>query len=111
VHELPVAESILDIALRHAGGKRIAAIDIAIGDLSTMVDEAIQQWWHILSEGTTASAATLRFRHIPGVLRCLQCAGEYPVATRDFICPACGAVRAKPVSGDTCSVESIEVED
>ena len=45
MHELPVTESILEIALRHAqeaGARRITDLYLIIGQLSTIVDDSIQ---------------------------------------------------------------------
>ena len=45
MHELPVTQSILDIALKHAQkveAKRITDLHIVMGELSKLVDESIQ---------------------------------------------------------------------
>ena len=53
MHELPVTESVLEIALRHAkgaGAERITNIYLVIGQLSSIVDDSIQFYWDIVSK-------------------------------------------------------------
>ncbi|HAX69543.1 MAG TPA: hydrogenase maturation nickel metallochaperone HypA, partial [Anaerolineae bacterium] len=48
MHELPVTQSLLKIALDHAekaNAKQITALNIVMGELSSMVDDSIQFYW------------------------------------------------------------------
>lgn len=111
MHELSIAESILDIALRHAGGARIVSVRVLIGELSSYVDESIELYWSELSRGTLAAGAALEFRREPGTLLCLDCQKQFPVRSPDFVCPYCQSPNAIPAGGRECYVESIEVAD
>ncbi|HQF69985.1 MAG TPA: hydrogenase maturation nickel metallochaperone HypA, partial [Promineifilum sp.] len=76
MHELAITESILEIALRHgrsAGATRITDLHLVIGELSSVVDESVQFYWDIVSEGTAAAGATLHFRRVPARLVCRAC--------------------------------------
>ena len=80
MHELAVTEGILKVALEaaaQAGGPRIHAIDLVIGDLSGMVDDSIQFYFDILSRDTAATGATLRFRREPANVTCQECGAQY----------------------------------
>ena len=53
MHELPVAQSILDIAIRNgtqANARRVTDIFLVIGELSSLVDESIQFYWDARAE-------------------------------------------------------------
>ena len=113
MHELPVTQGILDIALRYAqeaGAKRIVRLDIVIGELSSFVDDSVQFYWDIISRDTIAEGAELHFERRPGVLRCLSCGHTFNLNGEDYTCPACGETQVLPVGGDEFRLESLEVE-
>ena len=113
MHELPVTENILSIALRHAeqaGAQRITALYLTIGQLSSMVDDSIQFYWDIVSEGTAAQGARLHFKRIPARLLCLDCGQEYAPDGYELACPACQGTQIRVVAGEEFLLESIEVE-
>ena len=113
MHELAVTESLLEIALRHAreaDAERITRLNVVIGELSSIVDESVQFYWDIVSEGTLAEGAELHFERVEGALRCLDCGHTFPLRGKDFVCPKCGASRVSAVGGDEFRLESIEIE-
>ena len=113
MHELPVTESILTIALRHAGeagAARITDVYLVIGDLSSIVDDSVQFYWDIISEGTIAAGARLHFQRLPITLLCLQCDHHYTPAQDDFACPQCGSERVKIDQGEEFYLDSVEIE-
>ncbi len=80
MHELPIAESVLNIALRHAekeDAARITDLYLLIGQLSSIVDDSIQFYWDIISRDTLAEGATLHFERIPMQMLCLDCGQSY----------------------------------
>ena len=63
MHELPITKGILSIALetsQNHGSRRVTAIDIVIGQLSSIVDDSIQFYFDALSEGTLTEDAQLK---------------------------------------------------
>lgn len=112
MHELSVTQNILDIALRHAeksGAKRIAALNITIGELSSIIDDSVQFYWEIISKGTLAEDSTLNFKRIPTTLLCLDCNHQYSPENNEFSCPVCNSSRIKIVAGREFFLESIEI--
>jgi hydrogenase nickel incorporation protein HypA/HybF len=108
MHELSVTESILEIALRHGGEQRITDLRLVIGELSTLIDESVQFYWDIVSEGTPAAGATLHFRRVPAQLTCQACGHSY--SPREALpCPACDSEDIRIVSGEEFYLEEIEV--
>ena len=74
MHELPVTQSLLKIALDHAekaNAKQITALNIVMGELSSMVDDSIQFYWEVIAKDTIAEKATLNFRRVPAELQCM----------------------------------------
>jgi len=115
MHELPITESILSIALeaaRGAGAGRIVAINLVIGDLSSIVDDSVQFYFDLLSQGTPAEGATLRFQREPAHATCSDCGHRFQVTPPLVpVCPACGGMRLEVSGGRGFAVDSIEVDD
>jgi hydrogenase nickel incorporation protein HypA/HybF len=113
MHELPVTQSLLDLALEHAekaGGGRITALDLVIGDLSGIVDESVKFYWEIIAEGTPAAGAELRFRRVAMELACGACGTTFAPSGEDYRCARCGSLDVTVVSGREFLLESIYLE-
>ncbi len=115
MHELPVTQGMLSIVLEaatRAGDRRILAIDAVIGDLTSIVDDSVQFYFDILSRGTLAEGAVLRFHRRPGTATCLDCGHTFevrpPLPTE---CPRCSSPLIRVTGGTEFYVESIDLED
>jgi hydrogenase nickel incorporation protein HypA/HybF len=113
MHELSVTESILDITLHHAAqanAKRVTAIYLVIGQLSSIVDDSVSFYWDIISKGTLAEGAGLHFQRIATEMQCLACNQRYQPNNKHLACPHCGSYQVKVIAGEEFYLESIEVE-
>lgn len=113
MHELAVAQSILDISVRHAqeaDAKRVTDINLVIGQFSSIVDDSIQFYWNIIADGTMAEGATLHFDRIPGEMTCGNCGHTFQPSDQAFACPSCDSGFVRITQGDEFRVDSIDVE-
>jgi hydrogenase nickel incorporation protein HypA/HybF len=113
MHELPVTQSILKIVTNHAedaNAERITDIYVVIGQLSSYIDDAIQFYWDIISDGTIAQGATLHFKRIAAEMQCNNCGEKYAL-DGGHRCPSCGGIDAAVTAGQEFFVESIDVEE
>jgi hydrogenase nickel incorporation protein HypA/HybF len=115
MHELPVTEGMLQVALEaaeEAGAQRITAINLVIGDLTSIVDDSVQFYFDLLSQETIAMGAQLHFRREPATGTCLECGHRFDVQPPLIpLCPACESPRLQVTGGREFYVESIEVEN
>ena len=113
MHELPITQSILEIALKHAekaDAKRITDLHIVMGELSKVVDESIQFYWDMIADDTIAKGAKLHFRIVPAEFQCMACFEKYHPSDDEFACPKCNSVGIKILKGEEFSLEAIDVE-
>ena len=113
MHELPITQSILEIALRHAegaGAKRITDLYLVIGQLSYVVDDSVQFYWDMIAKDTPAEGAHLHFKRVPAELLCLDCGHRYSPDGEVLACPKCQSVRVRVAAGDEFRLDSIDVD-
>jgi hydrogenase nickel incorporation protein HypA/HybF len=113
MHELPVTQSLLEIALRHAqqsDAQRILSLNIVVGQFATIVDDSVQFYWDLIAQDTIAAEARLNFRRVPAELLCQECGQRYTPGLEELDCPACHSNNVKIVSGREFFLESIDVE-
>lgn len=113
MHELSVTESILEVASTHAknaNAKKVTRINLVIGRLSSIVDDSVQFYWEMVSEGTICASSILIFSRVPAVLHCEDCSSDYEIEQSLTPCPQCGSYKTTIKSGEEFFIDSIEVE-
>ena len=113
MHELSVTENILEIALSHAEkakAARISDLYLVLGQLSSILDDSVQFYWDMLTEGTKAEGAKLHFRRLPVKILCKICKQTYTPKEGRMSCPACGSEQIEIIQGEEFYLEAIDVE-
>lgn len=113
MHEMAIAEGILDIALdygRKNDAKKIAEVGLRIGDMAGVVVDSLVFSFDMIAKGTMAEGAKLVIERVPLVGRCVKCGGEFPIAHYDFWCPACRDGVLETISGREMKVTYLEVD-
>lgn len=111
VHELSIAQSVLEIACRHAAGRRIIKVTVRVGCLRQVVPDALTFTFAIVAQGTPAEGAKLELEHVPAVGRCGRCEAECRLVAFPLQCDACGAFDLLIVEGEELIVDSLLVEE
>ena len=88
MHEMSITQGIIDICEQHAGGRRVLSLDVEIGELSSVVPEAVEFCFEACSRGTLLEGARLNIVRIPGRGHCLDCGADIPLATAFGSCAA-----------------------
>lgn len=113
MHEISIAESILEIAeaeARRANASAVLLIRIRLGEFTTIVREALEFAFEIARQQTIAAQAQLEIEVVPTVVECVVChTAPHPITEVCFVCRECG-FPLKIVSGEELQIEYIEVE-
>ncbi|NJL94096.1 MAG: hydrogenase maturation nickel metallochaperone HypA [Anaerolineae bacterium] len=113
MHELAITQNILEIVLKRAQeaeAKTITDIYLVIGQLSSIVDDAVQFYWGMIAQDTPAEQARLHFRRVPAEMACDACGTRFPLAEGLTGCPQCGSHQVRVVAGEEFFIESIDVD-
>lgn len=113
MHEMALAQGILNIALRAAaenGAVKVGRIKVLIGQMTHVEPEALKFGFEALAVETIAAGAELALTAVPLVGRCDDCGQEFTIEGYRFFCPHCQSGGVKIVSGRELRVEYVEVE-
>lgn len=111
MHELSIAEAVVDIACRHAAGRRIASVEVRVGHLRQVVPDALAFAFELVAEGTAAEGAALAIVEVPPAGRCRACGAEAELEGFPLLCPRCGSADLEVRRGEELLVDSLEVEE
>ena len=110
MHELSIAQAIVDIAVRNAGGSRVTCVEVQVGRLRQVVPAALEFSFELCAHGTVAEGAALELEVLPVGVRCPSCAAESQPAGFPLACAACGALNVDVVQGEELRVQSLSLE-
>ena len=111
MHELAIAQSVVDIARRHAGGRRVLKVELRIGYLRQVVPSSLAFNFELVTQGTEVEGAELEMQAMPAAGACRQCSTRTQLYTFPLQCGACGGFHLDIVSGEELIVESLELEE
>jgi len=108
-----ICKGILDAAIEAAqqrNATKVNEIRISVGELTEIVEFALQFAFESLSEGTMAEGGTLVVEHISAASRCPQCGAEFEHGVFDAICPECGNPFTESIRGRELRIDSIDID-
>jgi len=123
MHEMPVTQSLLNMILERAQGRRVTDVYLKVGRMSSIVPDSVEVFFDYLSRDTLAEGAQLHFEILPLEMTCLDCgqpvaldawAGERPhvIMSKAFAqgC-ACGSKNLRITGGVGFELLSFDIED
>jgi len=114
MHELSIAHSILSIAERSfpAGATGfIHAVNIQVGELSSIDTEALLFAFSAIRSGTVLERAILQIETIPGEARCTECGTVFHMDSFGKACPQCQGYMVSILQGKELKVLSLSIEE
>lgn len=111
MHELSIAASIIDIALRHAAGRQVTKALVKIGHLRQVVPSALLFSFEVVAQGTLVEGAKLEIESVPAVGKCSHCGAETRLEQFPLQCATCESFDLEIIAGEELIVESLELEE
>lgn len=111
MHEMSITQGIIEICQKHAGSRKVTALDIEIGALSGVVPDSIEFCFEACSQNTVLEGAKLNIISISGRGLCSSCGSSVPMQTLYDCCIKCGSFSITIEEGEEMRVREIEVED
>src|SRR5689334_18173423 len=108
MHELAIAESIIEIAVEAAGEAKVTRVVVEVGKLAAVVPSALRFCFDLASQDTPVAGAELALVELPGHARCRRCGAELTLDVAWGQC-ACGSGELDWLGGSELRVKSIEV--
>jgi hydrogenase nickel incorporation protein HypA/HybF len=113
MHEMTLAESVLEIvedAARREGLRRVHAVWLEIGQLSSIEPEAMRFCFDAVARDSVAAGARLEIVVTAGAAWCIECAKRVALAELGAACPHCGGYRLRVTEGAAMRVKELEAE-
>jgi hydrogenase nickel incorporation protein HypA/HybF len=113
MHEQSIVESLLILALEkaeEAKASKIVRIYLVVGELSGVLEEAVDFYFSFLARNTIAAEASIFYMHVPVKLHCRNCNTIFLPEKLILTCPNCKEQQVEIFSGRELYIESMEVE-
>jgi hydrogenase nickel incorporation protein HypA/HybF len=107
VHELALAQDVVDLALEASGGARVHRIVLEIGTLSAVLPDAMRFCFELVAQDTAAAGAALDIIETPGRGRCRRCGAEV-VMERPIASCGCGSIELDWIAGQELRLREVE---
>jgi hydrogenase nickel incorporation protein HypA/HybF len=114
MHELSIAQSIVDIVLQHlppSDSVNVSRVRLTLGAMAGVVPDSLEFCFGAITEGTRLQGAILDIEHLPLTARCSECGREGEIEPTLFACPLCGGYRLVILTGRELQLRDIEVEE
>lgn len=112
MHELSLAQGIIDIVREHAPGSGVVrSVKVRVGEVSGVVIDSLEFCFGAITKETPLEHARLDIERLPFVVSCRSCSRESRTEPGFPLCPNCGSAETSIVSGTELQVVEIEVDD
>ncbi len=113
MHEFSLMDSILktvEDAASQAGATRVLEVDLLVGEMAQVMDEAMVFAFEALTPGTICEGAELHMEFVKPRSRCADCGCEFEHDAFHRKCPDCGSGNTTMVAGKELLIDKIEAD-
>jgi hydrogenase nickel incorporation protein HypA/HybF len=108
MHELSIAQAIVDTIGEAVADGRVTRVEIEVGALAMVVPESLRFCFDLAAAGTALADAELTIVQTPGRGRCRVCGEEVALADPFARCD-CGSGALDWLGGDALRIKTVEV--
>jgi hydrogenase nickel incorporation protein HypA/HybF len=111
MHEFSIAEAIVDVATRHAAGRRVVGVEVKVGHLRQVVPDSLHFAFGLVTQGTALDGAELAIAHVPAGGRCRDCGAESVLEDFPLCCARCGGLNVEVFAGEELLIVALELQE
>ncbi len=114
MHELSIAEEIINIASQYVGADNkaeVLSVFVEIGKLSNILPDSLEFCFDALIGDTQLKGAKLIITEIPATVECEDCRNISEIENVIFYCKKCGSPKVKLIKGNELKVIELEIND
>ncbi len=109
MHELSIAQSVVEEIVNRLGDTRVTKVTLEIGKLSGVVVESIRFCFDLVTDSTPLQGAKLIVNEPDGQCQCQSCGETFTTSDPIVLCPTCGAAEVDVLTGRDMRIKSVEV--
>ncbi len=111
MHEMALAEGILEVVLSIAEENPVKNVKVQVGVLHAVVPDSLEFSFQLAAQDTPAAEAKLSIRKVEAIIQCNQCREMTTQPKPPYNCGSCGSADVSFSAGDELLVEAIELTD
>ena len=114
MHELGIAQSILETARRESAvrqGVAVHTIGLRIGILSGVLPDALSFGFDAMTAGTDMETCQLAIDMVPARGACRDCGMAFEVEEFLFVCPECHSGKVDTLQGFEMEIAYLEIDE
>jgi hydrogenase nickel incorporation protein HypA/HybF len=111
MHELSIAQAVVDVATRHAKGRRVLKVEVRVGHLRQVVPDSLDFAFALLTPGTALDGCALEITHVPAAGRCRSCGAHSALEDFPLRCGRCEGLDMEVTAGEELLVDALELEE
>jgi hydrogenase nickel incorporation protein HypA/HybF len=108
MHELSIANGVVELCAERAGGERVTRVRLEIGQLSAVLPDAVRFCFDVCAKDTVVEGALLEIIETPGRVLCRDCDVELAM-TQPFGRCTCGSANLLVIAGEELKIREMEL--
>jgi hydrogenase nickel incorporation protein HypA/HybF len=108
MHELSIAQSVVDAVLERLPDAVVSSVVLQVGKLSGIAPDALRFCFELVAADTPLAGAVLQISQPDGLARCQACQQNFETNSLILLC-ACGSADVQILSGNQLLISSVRV--